>query len=225
MSVIDVTKPERDISSDLGGRVSEHYYALLRRLQAVGDSASHHSPAFGITSCQARAGVTTVAANLALAAASVNPGRVLLVDANVSKPAIGKVFRTSAEAGLVDVLAGDKPAFDCVTETSWPNLTLMLAGRTQSGREPTYDASAIDEMLDTLKHVFQTIIFDLPPVHPLTNCYSLAGRLDGVLLVTVEGLDQQQGAEALQHLADVKANVLGAVYNKQRKQSGGHKRF
>jgi capsular exopolysaccharide synthesis family protein len=184
----------------------------------MGNGWSGIPNAIGVTSCHSGEGVSTVSANLAIAAANVFEERVLLVDANVHRASVGRVFKIASEEGLLNVLAREQAAFDSVSESPIVNLAVMSIGKLRQGREPAYDAKSIDELIDGLKHVFPLMVFDLPPANELTTCFSFASRLDGVLLVIeAERVEEQVARRACQQLANIGTNLLGVVLNRHDK--------
>ncbi len=163
--------------------------------------------------------MTTVAVNLAIAAAAVSRGPILLVDANVRRPFVQQVFKVQSQSGegLVDAVLGRAGVFDCIVESPIGNLSLLLSGRTTDNREPVYGAAPIEDLLDSIKHVFPLIFFDLPPATDMTACFALAGRLDGVVLVIeADRVERQVAERAKRRLLETNAKILGVVFNKQR---------
>jgi capsular exopolysaccharide synthesis family protein len=200
------------------GKTHPHYAALVRRLRSNGSGWTGATPrVIGVTSCLTGEGVSTVAANLAVAAANVSSGPVLLVDANAHQPSVHKIFQVRAELGLTDAITGNRSAFECLVEAPISRLSLMLAGSIPKDGEVAYDPESIEELLDSLKHVFHLAIFDLPPANELTTCFAIANRLDGVLLVVeAERARHDVLRRAIQQLARIQTNILGVVFNKVR---------
>ena len=193
---------------------SRHYHALLHRLQLT-SNLSKLAATIGVTGCERRAGVTTVACNMAHAAAEIVSGKVLLVDTNVTNPGVARAFRLKpAGSGFLGCLQSDNSVFDEISETHVPNLSVLPALRAVPGRDLAFELGVFEEIVDTLKHSFHLIIFDLPPVQLPSTTYSLAGSLDGVLLVVDADRSKTSVTTAHKHLINARANVLGAVYNK-----------
>ncbi len=217
------------------GRVSshadEHYRALVRRLQQTSkrrtpdDSPGRTSStggsvgAIGVTSSRRGEGVSTVAANLAVAAAELSLGPVVLVDANLQQPCITDMFglRVRADsAGFVDVLLGED-VHEVLVSTDVFNLSVMTPGKSGENRQLLNDRSAIQNTLDQLHADFEWIIFDLPPATELSECFALSGQLDGVLMVVqADGPPREIVRRACRELEIAGANVLGAVLNKHK---------
>ncbi len=200
---------------------SPHYDALLRLLRRTADNGhGGESPlVVGITSCRRREGVTTVAFNLAAAAAAASEQGALLVDANAERPGLHALLKVpKGEDGLLNVLAGQQEPFACTVASPIDGLSFMPCGRMAPGLTPSYDPCSIEEIIDNFKHVFPLTIIDLPPANELTPCFALAGKLDGVLLVVESGrIDRRTLQRAQQQLQASNANVLGVVLNQWRR--------
>jgi capsular exopolysaccharide synthesis family protein len=197
------------------GRTSEYYDALLRRIHNITAWDGAVPLAVGVTSCKPRQGTSTVAANLAIAAANVAKTPVLLVDANASRPSLSRTFRVRHNEGLINALVGDADAFHCVVDSGLHNLSLMLRGKTDLAQRPSYGPSDISELIDMLKHVFNLIVFDLEHASELTTCFAFAPRMDGLLLVLeANRVDRGTLVRRQKQLKDMQVNLLGIVFNK-----------
>lgn len=211
--------------------VDQHYQALARRLQNAsvsrnGEDASsgdHSSPGIvgtiGITSSRRGEGVSTVAANLALAAAEMSLGPVLLVDANLPNPDIAGMFRidpATGDKGLIDALLGEDHE-DLVVETSVANLSVMLPGVIGKNRQLLNERHAIQQAIQRLREDYEWIIFDLPPATELSECFALSGQLDSVLVVVqADGPPRETVRRACRELEIAGAKVVGAVLNQHK---------
>lgn len=198
------------------GRTSKHYEALVRRVNGMTAWNGQTPLAVGVTSCKPREGTSTVAANLAIAAANVARTPVLLVDANADRPSLSKTFRIQHSDGLMDALLGNADAFSCVVESGLYNLSLMLRGNnSDTAMRPSYSPPDIAELVDVLKHVFHLIVFDLEHASELTTCFAFAPRMDGVLLVLeADRIDRNTVIRRQQQLREMNTKLLGVVMNK-----------
>jgi Mrp family chromosome partitioning ATPase len=74
-------------------------------------------------------------------------------------------------------------------------------------------------LLESLKHSFDLIIFDLPPANELTTCYAFASCMDGIVVVVEpRQVDRDVARRSARQLKEVNAKLLGVVYNKDRTQ-------
>lgn len=199
-----------------GGAVAEQYYALANWLRPSGDGAAlgrlaSEPKAIGVTSCATGAGVSTVAANLAIAAARTGNQPVLLVDVSGGHSQIAAQFSITGHLGLEAALAGDVPAADCVKATPIENLSLLA--QSERSHLSSFDGNRIIDLLRQLERDFSFLVIDLPPTDS-GLCFSTAGTLNGVLLV----MDGQRthslaAARAKQRLIHANAAVLGVILN------------
>ncbi|NIL97529.1 MAG: hypothetical protein GTO76_07635 [Planctomycetales bacterium] len=164
--------------------------------------------------------MSTVAANIAIAAAKDATGPILLVDANLQNPSVARNFRVKSDVGFRQVLLGDISPSECVRHAGLDHLSLMLSGPILDGRQPIYSSSFTAKLLSSLKKEFHLIVFDLPPASEITSFHFLTGQVDGVLLVIeAERIRRYAARQVAQQLARSEANMLGVVFNKQRHQT------
>lgn len=206
------------------GKLISHYRALVQHIQAANLSAPANETieTVGIVSCAPGAGVSTIARNIAIAAAGTGIGRVLLIDADVTKPADRHLAVESPALGLADALSEAIDPMDCVIATRIHNLS-MVAGRGSAKRDGSdFAPFKAAELVNEYRGVFKLVIVDIPAPSELNGSIYLAGQLDGVILVIESELsDSRQAVRMKQQLVDANANLLGAVLNKRRKHVPG----
>lgn len=194
-------------------RVQNYYRGLLRGLPRPGETLR----SLGLTSCRRRAGVTTVAARLAVTAAQCGAGQVLLVDAHLAWPAVFRQLRLPAGPGLSELLLEACAPADAIQPGPVPRLSVLTAGG-RCDEAAALDSPQLGELIETLQEGFDLVLFDLPPVGEAGGDLRLAGLLDGVLLVLeAERVRRQVAQRARQLLLRAEGNLLGAVLNKRRR--------
>src|SRR5262245_7090931 len=195
--------------------VGDYYRALFQQLRTGFGGLQDAGRALGITSSVAGEGVTTVCQNLVVSAAEQLTRPVLLLDANLR----GKQNTSPSEStrGLYDVLVGGAEPADCIQPAATRDVYLLGAGsQTARGALP-YPKEAFVELLDDLKREFRFIVVDLPTANELSDCFSICGLLDGVLLVIeAERVRSPIVAHARDHLFQAGARMMGIVFNKRR---------
>jgi len=199
------------VPAHLSSKESAPYATLIRRLTTVATSQ-----AIGITSCAHDEGVSTVAANLAVAAASEAVRPVLLVDTDFANSPTQSMFGLPPGAGFVDALSGDTKLPECIRETSIPNLHLMGPGMQAVSLGAVGGPATFRSLIEALKLEYSWVLFDLPIV---SECHfpTLISNLDGILLVVeAERLRRQVVMRAKEQLENNDANVLGVVFNKRQ---------
>ena len=198
------------------------YVSLVRQISSL--EPTNHDPlsrVVGVTSSLPSEGTTTVAANIALTAAGLDNGPVLLVDANDAKPSLHRKFRMRMRLGLQNALSGEHSALECVTPSQIERLSLVLNGSLEPNETPLYSVSSIDEMILEWRDAFSLIVFDLPAVSHVANGSLLASRLDGVLLVVQgERVERNIVAQTTARLRHDGVNLMGAVFNNVTKGKG-----
>jgi Mrp family chromosome partitioning ATPase len=199
-----------------GGAIAEQYYALANWLRPSGEAEAFGESAIapksiGVTSCIHGAGTSTVAANLAIAAATTGNLPVVLVDLSGHPSRIARQFSLSGDLGLEAALQSDLPPAACAKATPIENLSLLALG--ERSRLSSFDGNRIVDLLRQLERDFAFLVIDLPPTDS-GLCFSTVGTLNGVLLVMDGQRTQGQAAlRAKQRLIHANAAVLGVILN------------
>lgn len=202
-------------------RGADAYDTLLWRLQPRLEEASQLERGVGylagVTSCDRKAGVSTVAANLAIRAADHQMRPVLLVEGAVERPTMARKFRLRKAAGLADVLAGSCSIADAIHETEVEGLQVMPIGTPGLMDRVGVDHEHVSAMLRGLRESHEFIVFDLPPADRLRHMLLVARRLDAALLAI---RSEATGAERLQRVATQlrsdQVNLVGSVVARRR---------
>ena len=167
-------------------------------------------------------GKTFTSINLALSIASELDHTVLLVDADVARPAVTSYFGIDAGPGLVDYLLGEQPDLSALLiKTDIPKLTLLPAGKRHHHSTELLASEGMRNLLEelSLRYPDRVIIFDSPPLLVTTEASVLAS-LVGQIVMVVESEKTTQAAlkEALSLLDPDKS--IGLVLNKSRQPFG-----
>jgi len=193
------------------GGVAEAARAVRTNLMFMSPDRPYHT--LLVTSAIPEEGKTTVAVSLATVLAQSGL-RVLLVDTDLRRPRLHRTFKVSNDIGVTMAVAGQVPIDECVRETQIPNLSLLTAGPIPPNPAEILNSDRFKKLKAELGKRFDRIVFDSPPVLPVTDAAVLSQQVDGVVLV-VRGFRTQKGAarQAARHLLDVKAPLLGVVLN------------
>lgn len=172
-----------------------------------------------VTSATVGEGKSMTAVNLAACLAGEFDHTVLLVDADLRRPTVHKYLGLGPQKGLSDCLREGLDLGKLLVRTDIGKLTVLPAGTPVANPVELFSSEAMRLLFQELKHRYpdRYIIIDTPPVLPFAETRSIAGLVDGVLLVVREGqpsLSQIEDAiEALDH------KVLGIVYNGTQSQA------
>jgi capsular exopolysaccharide synthesis family protein len=167
-----------------------------------------------ITSASSQEGKTTTAVNLAIVMAQSGL-RVLLVDTDMRRPRLHKAFGIPATPdGLSKAILGEAQVLDQVRETGVTNLSLLPCGATPPNPAELLHAERFKRIVAELEGAFDRVIFDSPPVGPVTDAAILARMTDGTIMVAKFGATSKDGlARARRQLVDGSVNVLGCILN------------
>jgi len=169
-----------------------------------------------ITSANPFEGKTTTVINTAIALSQTG-AQVLVIDGDMRKPRIHKIFEEGNEngAGLSNYLSGIADLKLIVKKTEVPNLYYIPAGPIPPNPSELLGSKLFKTMLQTLSEKFDHIILDSPPVLGFADAVVIASAIDGVVLVALGGKTPR---DTLQHakeaLLQVNAKILGVVINR-----------
>lgn len=195
---------------DARSPVSEAYRAFRTSLLL----ASASSPkVIVITSTFAREGKTTTSANLATVLAQMGKP-VVLVDADLRRPRLQKVFHGKMNLGLVNYLAANIPLDDIIQPTEVPNLSVILSGPTPPNPSELLASDRMRHLIEEIRGKFAYVIFDSPPVLAVTDAVVLAASADGVVLCVHGGHTPRDLVQrSAERLRQANIPVLGAILN------------
>ncbi len=169
-----------------------------------------------VTSPSPGEGKTRTAANLAAAMAQASR-RVVLVDGDLHRPRLHRVFGLRNNAGLTTaLLPGSHDGLeDLLQETSVPGLHVLTSGPLPPNPAELLGSTRMRQLLADLRERADVIVLDSPPVTALSDAAILATQVDGVLLVLdVERTRREIATRALEALRRVQARVVGALLNR-----------
>ncbi len=171
------------------GQLAEEYRLIKRPLlmNAFGENLNRVANAnlILVTSSLPREGKTFTAINLALSIAAERDKTVLLVDADVVKPAASQLFGVSDQAGLIDLLEHQAGFAEVLLRTDIPKLTLLPSGRRHPYATELLASQAMARIAEEMSRRYpdRVIIFDSPPLLATTQASVLATHVGQVLLV------------------------------------------
>ena len=205
--------------SDSRSAIAEAYRAFRTSLLL----ASASSPkVIVISSTFAREGKTTTSVNLATVLAQMGKP-VLLIDADLRRPRLQKVFRGKMNLGLVNYLAANIAIDDVIQDTQVPNLSLILSGPTPPNPSELLGSDRMKHLIHELRTKFAFVIFDSPPVMAVTDSIVLAANGDGVVLCVHGGQTPRDIVQrAAERLRQSNIPVLGALLNNLDLQQYGY---
>jgi len=201
--------------------ISESYRVLRTGLQF--SSLGVPLRTIVVTSPSPVEGKSTTAANLAVVMAQ--EGRaVVLVDADLRRPVLHRVFEIGNKSGLSNLLLQDEPDLDGhLQPTGVDNLRLLNTGPLPPNPSELLASERMDTLIEYLKAEANVIIFDSPPALTVTDALVLATKADGVLLVADAGRTRRAAAaESVERFRQTGAHLLGVVLNRFQSRRAGY---
>jgi capsular exopolysaccharide synthesis family protein len=169
-----------------------------------------------VTSSDAGEGKSTTSANLAVAFAQAGK-QVLLIDANLRKPALHHIFAVSNHEGLTNVLFGQSDAADVIKLTDTDNLSVLPSGPRPPNPAELLSSKRLEELLGQIREKFDAVIIDTPSIKNMVDAQLVASQSDGVVLVVHSGKAKKEMVrKAKANLEHVKARIVGVVLNRMR---------
>lgn len=158
-------------------------------------------------------GKSTVSTNLAISIAQ-SGRRVLLIDADLRRPQVSKLFGSDSRLGLGDYIQGSASFGDVIQQTATANLQIIASSRPVGNPSELLSHQRFADILEITRDEFDYIIVDSPPILAVSDAAAIAARVDGVVLTLRLKNDAKPIAtHATRILRSVNANLLGIVVN------------
>ncbi len=173
-----------------------------------------------VTSAEAGEGKTTTAVNLAVVLAQLGK-RVLLVDADLRKPRVHRVFKLSNRSGLVSYLTGSAEPDEIIAAGEVARLAVCPSGPLPPNPSELLAAERMARFIEIIRKRFEYAIIDSPPVLAVSDAILSGSLSDGVVLCFHANQVHREAVRGCcdqLRRADVK--LLGAVFNRQRPVAG-----
>jgi capsular exopolysaccharide synthesis family protein len=167
-----------------------------------------------ITSANPAEGKTTTAINTAIALSQTGAS-VILVDTDLRKPRIHKIFDTDNGVGLSNFLSGNATIEAIIKETEIPNLSYIPSGPIPPNPSELIGSQVFKCMIESLEEQFDHIVFDSPPVLGFADSIILSTIVDGMILVAAGGKTPRETLQRAKGLIlQTSAKILGVVINR-----------
>ncbi|MBD3292216.1 MAG: polysaccharide biosynthesis tyrosine autokinase [Armatimonadia bacterium] len=177
---------------------------------------------FLVTSAGSGEGKSVTAANLAVAYAQSGIS-VILVDTDLRRPVMHRLFEVDSEVGVTNVVVGDLDVSEALSDTEVPGLKLLSTGPLPPNPAELLESNQMAEMIERLTELADIVIFDSPPAVMLTDATVLASKLDRTIVVAESGQITERALADVERLfRHARADILGIVLNKLRVTGGDY---
>jgi capsular exopolysaccharide synthesis family protein len=167
-----------------------------------------------VTSASPGEGKTVIAGSLGVSIARTGR-RVLLVDADMRRSQLNRLFNVRSAPGLSNIMAGEVPPTEAITQSSVQGLFILPAGTKVENPGDLLDHERLQRLIQSFGQVFDLVVIDCPPVTVAADATIVANAVTSVLFVVGAGTTSPDAArDSVERLMSVQARVLGVVLNK-----------
>jgi len=199
---------------------SEAYRMLRTNIQFAGLDAPARTIVF--TSAGPGEGKTTSVANFGVVAAE-GGSRVCLIDSDLRRPALHRLFGLQNGRGLSTALLHSLPLAELAQPTATPSLSVLTSGPTPPNPAELVGSRRMRELFESAASDFDLVLCDSPPVISVTDGIALAAQCDGVVLVIrAGGVAHEALRRATEQIEAVKSRILGVLLNSVDLRRDGH---
>mgnify|MGYP000229297094 FL=1 len=207
-------KSELIVQNDPKSNVAEALRIVRTNLQF--SSVDEKLKTILVTSSVPGEGKSFISSNLAVTFAQ-NNSKVLLVDCDMRKGRLHKIFNLSNDKGLSNLLIDDinTDIKKYIKKTDIENLSIITMGSMPPNPSELLASAKSKVVIQMLKNKFDYIIFDGTPVTGLTDSIIMASLVDKVVIVSSVGdINVEILENTKQALSNVNANIAGVIANK-----------
>lgn len=201
---------------DPKSRISEIYRTLRTSIKFA--SFSREIKTIAITSAGPDEGKSTVTCNLGITMAQAG-NKVLIFEGDLRNPTIHKEFGLQNDSGITNILVDNVSYKSHTVSTEISGLDVITCGPKPPNPAELLGSERMKNLMQELKNDYDYILVDTPPVVVVTDAALLASICDGTILVIGSGQAVIDGeVKAKELLQSAKANIIGVVLNKVRKE-------
>lgn len=198
------------VSMESHSAAAEAYRAL--RTSVLLSSAGRPPKTLLVTSAQPGEGKTTTAVNTAISLAQLG-SEVLIIDADLRRPSVHKVFGADPSRGLSTYLSRDVDV-DGLIQKQFPHLSVIASGPIPPNPAELISSERMQDLVNQLSERYDHIVIDSPPLINVTDPVILSTIVDGVMLVVSWGKSTRDACKRVRNeLSSVGAKVFGVVLN------------
>ena len=168
---------------------------------------------FVISSPNASEGKSLTTANLAIGFAQSGK-KTLIVDTDLRRPMVHKIFGLTKEPGITDVLVNQVSLHEAIKPTAVEGLFILPAGHSTPNPGELIGSERMDELLIQLKQEMDIILMDSPPVIAAIDSAILGAKTQGVLLVfNMDETKREAASFCIEQIKRSGGNVIGGILN------------
>jgi capsular exopolysaccharide synthesis family protein len=215
-------KPEVDLIVHRNPKSTVAESCRSIRTNVLFASAGRSTKTIMVTSPGPREGKTTTAVSMAIVMAQAG-ARVVIVDTDMRRPRLHRIFGVPGADGITTVLLGSGKLDDEIKATEVPGLSVLPCGPIPPNPAELCQGEQFKGLLAQLAERFDFVLLDSPPVMVVTDAVVLGTQVDGTLLVARTGQTTRGGLlESVRQVRDVGSTILGCVLNDMDLEKRGY---
>lgn len=189
----------------------ENMRTLVTNLQFA--TIAHPAKTMLVTSSFAGEGKSSLLLLLAEVFADLGK-RVLVVDMDMRSPSIGQYLGARGRNDLFDYMVGHSRLEEIICKTSNPDIHFIDSRHRLASVSQIVNFEVFDRFLETVKRLYDLVLFDTPPLGLFIDAAALANKMDATLLVVGSGMgDRSVIRDVVMQLKKAEANILGVAMN------------
>jgi protein-tyrosine kinase len=158
-------------------------------------------------------GRSYVTANLAVAFSQLGE-RTLLIDADLRRPRLHKIFDVPDRIGLSAILSGRASRSAIVPVSRFGTLSLLPAGAIPPNPQELLSGPALAMFLQEVRGDFDIVLFDTPAAKLYADAQSVTARANSVVVLARKNLTRlADTTDLIRELSDTGARIIGTVFN------------
>lgn len=207
------------LSKETPFAVSEAFNTL--RTNLCYSTAAEKCPVFAVTSDFSGAGKSVVSANIALSLSMLGK-RTLLIECDLRRPELAKVYSVNSDKGLSELLSGNASNSDDVIHKYDKNLDIIFSGHIPPNPSELLGSEMMSDFVTASKEKYDFIIIDTPPAFEVSDIGVISGLLTGTVMVARSNYSDVDAISASEDLINgVNGRIIGYVVNGVDLKIGG----
>ena len=208
------------LNSNSSFAIREAYVQLRTNLMySVASMGERGCKVFGITSANPSEGKSLTASNIAVSFAMLGK-KTLLIDCDMRKPNVARLWRIHTKNGLSDLIAGVDVCD--VYDVEGLSMSIIPCGKIPPNPSEMLASASFQNAIERFRQEYDYIIIDLPPIGEVADAQIVSRLTDGmVLVIRSNHTKQRELADAESSLQSAGSRICGIVINDLNLKQGG----